>query len=213
LPGHGHSVPVEPYTLDEIVARVDRSFAREHERLNLLGWSLGGLVAMRWARQRGDGIARLALMATSPLFVRRSDWPHAMDAETLARFGDELRTNYRATLLRFLTLQVKNSEQGKASLVALRARLFERGEPSRKTLQQGLDLLVHTDLRADAASLTQPAVVIAGERDTLAPAAAGEWLAQQMAHANLELVTGAGHAPFMSHPRQVLAALDALFAS
>src|SRR5206468_2604389 len=61
-------------------------FAGEKKPLNLLGWSLGGLVAMRWASLHPQRIARLALMCASPLFVRTPDWSHAMDAETLARF-------------------------------------------------------------------------------------------------------------------------------
>jgi pimeloyl-[acyl-carrier protein] methyl ester esterase len=207
LPGHGHSAPVEPYTLEAIAVALDAHFAAEPEPLTLLGWSFGGLVAMRWALKQPQRIARLALLCTSPHFVRTHDWPHAMDGETLARFGDELRVNYRATLLRFLSLQVKDSEQGKASLASLRARLFERGEPAPELLQRGLRVLAETDLRGEVAGLTQPALVIAGDRDMLTPWRAGRWLADVLPDARYGLIEGAAHAPFLSHADQFLSTL------
>jgi pimeloyl-[acyl-carrier protein] methyl ester esterase len=212
LPGHGRSAPMATFTVDCVAALLEQHFSTESEPLDVLGWSLGGLVAMRWAGAHPARVKRLALMCTSPLFVRRPDWPHAMDEQTLVRFGDELRVNYRATLLRFLTLQVKSSEQGKASLATLRAALFERGEPAPAMLARGLELLAHTDLRADVPALALPALVLAGERDTLALPAAGEWLAQHLPQARFELIRGAGHAPFLSHPALFLAALRTLIA-
>ena len=49
LPGHGHSAPLASCTLDGMVAAVAAALAFEEAPLTLLGWSMGGLVAMRWA--------------------------------------------------------------------------------------------------------------------------------------------------------------------
>jgi pimeloyl-[acyl-carrier protein] methyl ester esterase len=212
LPGHGHSAAVEPYTLDAITAALDTHFAAESEPLTLLGWSFGGLVAVRWALAQPQRIGRLALLCVSPRFVRAHDWPHAMDGETLARFGDELRVNYRATLLRFLSLQIKDSEQGRASLASLRARLFERGEPVPELLQRGLRVLAETDLRREAPGVKQPTLVIAGDRDMLTPWRAGQWLADALPGARYALIEGAAHAPFLSHADRFLATLTPFLA-
>jgi len=90
LPGHGHSAPVAPFTLDTVTAAVAAAFDSTREPLTVVGWSLGGTVALHWARAAPERIARLVLVATTPSFVARDDWPHAMAGETLARFGDEL---------------------------------------------------------------------------------------------------------------------------
>ena len=168
---------------------------------------------MRWAARHAARIGQLVLMCTSPRFVRASDWPDAMEAQTLSRFGDELRVAFRATLLRFLSLQVKDSEQGRASLALLRARLFERGEPSGATLQRALALLADTDLRAEIPALAQPALVIAGGRDMLAPAGAGRWLAQHLPQGRFALIDAAGHTPFLSHPKRIVELLDEFLAA
>ena len=118
---------------------------------------------------RPGRVTRLVLVATTPSFVQREDWPHARSVEELARFGDELRVSYRLTLQRFLALQVHGSEEGRATLALLRERLFERGEPSPATLAGVLALLQYCDLRPALARVTIPALVVAGDRDTLVP--------------------------------------------
>jgi pimeloyl-[acyl-carrier protein] methyl ester esterase len=207
LPGHGHSPMVKPYTLDAVVTAVAARFRGEPSALTVLGWSLGGLAAMRWALREPGRIGALVLVATSPRFVAGDDWPHAMARETLARFGDELRAAYRLTLLRFLTLQLRGSDEGEAALRLLRGHLFARGEPASGMLADALSILECTDLRGEVPAIAQRTLVVAGERDTLAPLAAGEWLAQAMPNARFAPIMGAAHAPFLSHPREFAAAM------
>src|SRR4029077_12387414 len=116
------------------------------------------------------------LVATSPRFVAGDEWSHAMTRETLHRFGDELRVAYRLTLQRFLTLQMRGSDEGEKTLAMLRRQLFMRGEPSPAVLAEALGILEHADLRADVPSIDARTLVISGDRDTLAPIGAGEWL-------------------------------------
>ena len=208
LPGHGHSAPVAPCTLDAMVAAVDASLADEARPLAVLGWSLGGLVAMRWAESRPARVNRLALVCTTPRFVAGADWPHAMNAEAIARFGDELHVAWKLTVQRFLALQVHNSEHGRATLAAIREQLWARGEPSRSALSATLDVLVGADLRAAARRITQPTIVIAGRRDTLTPTAAGRWLAAAIPGAQFAEIAGSAHAPFLSHRDEFFALLE-----
>ncbi|MGH8849917.1 MAG: pimeloyl-ACP methyl ester esterase BioH [Casimicrobiaceae bacterium] len=208
LPGHGDSAPIEPYTLDGIAAAVTARCASLPEAPTVLGWSLGGAVALRWALAEPVAVARLVLVAATPCFVSRDDWPHAIDLPTLRRFGEELAVSYHATLQRFVTLQVQGSEHARDVLAQVRGHLCARGEPSQRTLRAALDVLAATDLRPQVAAITQPALVIAGQRDTLVPAAAGAWLAAAMPAGRLAPIAGAAHAPFLSHPDAFFAALD-----
>jgi pimeloyl-[acyl-carrier protein] methyl ester esterase len=199
LPGHGHSRGIAPYALDAVVDAVAASIDGA-EPLAVLGWSFGGQVALRWAARDPARVARLVLVCTSPRFVAAEDWPHAMSGETLARFGDELAIAWRLTLQRFLTLQVQGSDEGRRALAELRHQLFARGDPSREALRGALAVLASADLRDDAREVRARALVVAGERDTLAPEAAGAWLAEAMPHARFARIAGAAHAPFLSHP-------------
>ncbi len=215
LPGHGYSAslasPGNPCTLDSMVAAVDSTLSGEARPLSVLGWSMGGLVAMRWALAQPSRVDRLVLVCTTPRFVAsdRGDdvWPHAMTAPTLARFGDELHVAWKLTVQRFLALQVHNSEHGRATLAALRGQLWTRGEPTRAALAQSLDVLTTTDLRREVTRIAQPTLVIAGGRDTLAWPGAGRWLGDAIPGAIYREIEGSGHAPFLSHRDEFLAAI------
>jgi pimeloyl-[acyl-carrier protein] methyl ester esterase len=207
LPGHGHAPHAFPWTLAALVEAVAEHVRSLRQPATLLGWSLGGLVALRLARAHPALAGALVLACTTPCFVARDGWPHAMDARTLARFGDELAASCKLTLQRFLTLQVQGSERGRESLAQLREALFARGAPSRETLAAALALLAGTDLRDEVADVAAPTLVITGGRDTLTPAAAGEWLARRMPDARHVDIAGAAHAPFLSHGEEFLAAV------
>jgi pimeloyl-[acyl-carrier protein] methyl ester esterase len=207
LPGHGYSAPVMPCTLDAIVSAIAEQFDAADEPVTILGWSLGGTIAMRWARLHPQHVARLLLVNATPRFTASDNWPHAMAPSTLTMFGDELTVSYRLTLQRFLSLQVQGSDEGLATLAALRGQLFARGEPARATLNAVLDVLAETDLRADACSIAAPTLIVTGERDALVPRAAGAWLARTIPGARHVDIAGAAHAPFLSHPRAFTAAI------
>jgi pimeloyl-[acyl-carrier protein] methyl ester esterase len=209
LPGHGRSAPAPAFTLDGVVATLGSAFGVTGHPLTVLGWSLGGLVAMRWALREPGRVGRIALVATSPRFVAGDGWPHAMSDATLARFGDELRVAWKLTIQRFLALQLHGSEHGRATLAALRGRIFAQGEPSPKALASALAVVREADLRGEAAGIAQPALVVAGERDTLARPEAGRWLADHLPDARFALIAGAAHVPFLSHADAFAAALDA----
>jgi len=198
LPGHGHSDPLRSWTLQAVVEALERRFADERA-LSVLGWSLGGALALAWARRAPSRISRLLLVTTTPKFIAGADWPHAMTDETLARFAHELRVAFKPTLLRFLTLQVQGSEEGRSALSALRQQLFARGEPDPAVLADSLAALRAIDLRDDVGRLGQPALIVTGGRDLLAPPEAGAWLAERLPAGRLHAFPTAAHAPFISH--------------
>jgi pimeloyl-[acyl-carrier protein] methyl ester esterase len=214
LPGHGYSDALgtaPPLSLRRVFEAVELAIAETvtPAPLMILGWSLGGQVALEWARLRPERVGALVLMSTTPSFVQRPDWPHAITEATLRQFGDELRVAYRPTLQRFVSLQVQGSGHPRDVLASLRTQLFARGEPSPQALRDSLELLSSSDLRSRIGAISQPALVIAGDRDTLTPIAAARWLADALPQASLVVIPGAAHAPFLSHPEAVVAALDA----
>ena len=215
LPGHGYSVNNEsgkgqgrgkgqglalldptPFTLDAIVDGLSAQF---DEPLTVCGWSLGGQIALRWAKCEPEKLKRLVLVTSTPCFVERNDWPFGIPQHVLLQFAADLEKNHTATLRRFLGLQVKGSEGERELLANLRESLFSRGEPDLDSLRGGLELLRDSDLRSVLPQIKQPTLVIAGERDKLSPPEASIYLAQTLPNARVVEIEGAAHAPFMSH--------------
>ena len=210
LPGHGWSAPMATPDLAGMVATIDAATAAIGEPVVVVGWSLGGQVALQWALARPDRVRRLVLVATTPSFVTRDGWPSAMAAETLARFGDELRVAYRLTLLRFLTLQMQGSERwpahaGAAASEPVRAR---RAVAARRSLRRS------TCWRRRICDRRLPA---SRRPRSSSPARATRWCRsrrrarwlRRLPHATHTTIAGAAHAPFLSHPAPFLDALAA----
>lgn len=197
LPGHGRSHDaLRESTLTAVtdaVAQVSPASAI------WLGWSLGGLVALDAARRYPDRVTKLVLAGATPKFVQAPDWPHAVEAEVFAGFARSLARDYRATLLRFLSLQIGGDAAARALLKTLRTQIFAHGEPRAAALAAGLSILQQSDLRASLSQIQIPAVIVHGGRDRLAMPAAGEYLAAYLPCAQLRRIAGAGHAPFLSH--------------
>jgi pimeloyl-[acyl-carrier protein] methyl ester esterase len=197
LPGHGASQQAGALELDAVVDGLAALFPQP---VNVLGWSLGGIIAQHWAAREPEKVRRLVLVASTPCFAARPGWDCGMPQETLARFAVELEDNHAATLRRFLALQLRGSENERELLSVLRERLFSRGEPEMAALRGGLGILRDADLRGALPRIGQPTLAIAGERDRLTPPEASRYLAQAMPSARAVVVAGAAHAPFLSHP-------------
>lgn len=201
--------PDFPFSLDSIVDRLSAQFS---EPLAVCGWSLGGQVALRWAQLAPEQVQRLVLVSSTPCFTKREGWLFGMAQETLRQFAAELERDYAATLRRFLALQVRGSEHERELLLTLRACLFNRGEPDQAALRGGLEILRDADLRGELASIRQPTLVIAGERDKLTPPQASAYMAQELPNARVVEIAGAAHTPFLSHPKFFLQHLNEFLA-
>ena len=212
LPGHGRSPAPEQQqnlsTLADSVAAVTPS------RATWLGWSLGGMIAAQLALNAPMRVDKLILVASSPRFITGTGWPYAMDPAVLAGFAQELQEDYRGTLDRFLSLHVGlNTAAGRDTLRQLREMLFQFPSPAPQALRDGLAILSSADLRAQLPALRCPVLYVLGERDRLVPVGVGAALTALLPAAQIQIVTGAGHAPFLSHQTEFLAALAAFLES
>lgn len=206
LPGHGQSPRMGELTLASLVEELETLFPRP---VSVMGWSLGGLFALKWAHLYPSKIEKLVFVASSPCFRRRKDWPCAMEDDVLDKFAESLKADYRGTLSRFLALQAMGDEFARGLLRQMQSELFVRGEPDLAALEDGLNLLRDVDLRTDVAQLQQPALLLFGGRDRLVPPAVARWLADSIPSSRLELFPTSAHAPHWSHPVEFCEAVKA----
>jgi len=212
LPGHGRSPPL-PATpaSDGLDAWAEAVAAAVPPGAAWLGWSLGGQVALT-AALAGHDVRQLVLVATTPRFLASPGWPCGMDPAVLAGFANGLAGNQRRTLRKFLALQLRGDRRAASLLQTLSAVLEAGGEADTGALETGLAILAGTDLRERLAGIAQPALVIAGERDTLTPPDAGRRLAAALPAGRFELLAGVAHAPFLAAPGRFGELLSAFLA-
>ncbi|MDA1107287.1 MAG: pimeloyl-ACP methyl ester esterase BioH [Proteobacteria bacterium] len=206
LPGHGRSPWLSGHSSLTTLTQQLLDSAPPHAIW--LGWSLGGIIALQLAAQHPERVNKLVLVASTPKFVNAPDWEHGVAADTLDEFVRALASDYRSCIKRFLALQLRGSAHAAQTLRRLDAIAFRYGEPDRRALSAGLELLRDSDLRSELGGITCPSLVIAGERDTLTPPDAQRYLAAHLPQAHLSVIPRAGHAPFLSHAPEFLRALN-----
>lgn len=206
LPGMGYSKPIAPYDLPHLA---DALAIELPGNATVIGWSLGGQIAIRLALDHPRQVGRLALVGSTPRFVTAEDWQAAVAPEVFRQFASQVASDYHETMTRFLGLQAFGGEASRTLLRELKERFFARPAPHTAVLQDALDILLDTDLRTQLPRLEQPVLLIHGNRDTLAPADASRWMATQLPNARLHVIEGASHAPFLSHPDTFMQTLQA----
>jgi pimeloyl-[acyl-carrier protein] methyl ester esterase len=200
LRGHGGSAPA-PFALADLAGDLVALF----ERLGLdgavvAGWSLGAQVALAALPRLRPRVAGLVLVSATPRFTICDGWPHGLPAQAVEVLAHRVRRDPQRALDRFFESCFVEGEldaEGVARATALRARLRL---PDAAAAQAGLEVLLREDLRAALPAVDLPTRVLHGERDPICPAGAGRALAAAIPGARLDVVPGAGHAPFLSHP-------------
>lgn len=199
LPGHGRST-ARPFTLahirDALLEVVPESAC------HWLGWSLGASIVLDMAVHQPERVKSLSIIAGNPCFTGRDDWP-GVAMPVLENFAAHLDADCRATLARFLALQVHGLENSKELLKGLKQSLLECAPPDPVTLYGGLEILKQADFRAVLPALPCPLNVILGARDTFVPAAVGDTILHLKPDAKVCRIDRAGHVPFISHGQLV----------
>jgi pimeloyl-[acyl-carrier protein] methyl ester esterase len=203
LPGHGRS----PWVAEacDLAGLAEAVVPVVPQGATVLGWSLGGMVALELGRRYPRHLRALVLVATTPRFLAAPDWNRGLEPAVLDGFTHGLEADCHQTVQNFLTLQARGDERAAATLRALRGLIAARAEPDRRALAAGLDVLRSVDLRTALPQIELPALVVSGEHDCLMPAEAGRALAAALPRARLRIIERSGHAPFLSHPDHVLA--------
>ncbi len=224
LPGHGNSKEV---ALGELDAVVDvllpllplSNKAGSNKPVNLMGWSMGGLIAQRLAERFPDHVRSLTLVATSPSFIQRDNWSHAMPQAVLNSFVNSLEKDFSLTIKRFLALQFMGVKGVQADVKKLRDAIL-KAPPHIDALRAGLTILNTTDLRD--ADIKCPQHWILGAMDRLVPAEVESDISvinsnnssnNKTSQTKVTLMPDAGHAPFISHPESFVSHVDTFLSS
>lgn len=165
----------------------------------LIGWSLGGQLALRLALQHSGRTRRLVLLATTPCFTERRDWDSGMPESVFNGFRQLVMSDAAAGLQQFIRLN-----SGTRVNPETRTLLSDNTvEPHTDALTAGLDILEKTDLRNEMIILQTRVLILQARDDRLVPLQAGRWLSGQLPKAKLVEYDNGGHAFFLSQPARV----------
>jgi pimeloyl-ACP methyl ester carboxylesterase len=206
----GSDRPADPTAYDLADYAEDIEALRSHlglERIDLLGHSHGGFVAMAWAGAHPDRVGRLVLASTAPRFtdaIRRARADRAAEHRDQPYYADAM-----AALQAHLAGEYRTDED-LARLYARESRVFvsvdmDAEEVDAVLMRAGTnaDALRHfndhvaggMNLAPGLARVQAPTLVLAGDVDSMGALAAQELVAA-LPNGRLEIVPG-DHFPFL----------------
>jgi pimeloyl-[acyl-carrier protein] methyl ester esterase len=205
LRGHGSSEPGMGYALTDFAD--DLSAWLRHldlQAVALVGWSLGGQVALQLAPGLSGRLRRLILVGTTPRFAAADDWSAGLPELQVRAMARDLKRNYLKTMGDFFALQFAGEAMPRERyrrIVDFAVRAGRLPEP--EVALAALETLRREDQRSALGKVDVPVLVQHGELDRITLPAAADYLAAHLPAARLDLLPGVGHAPFLSRPQEV----------
>ncbi len=190
-------------------SRLSRLIDNLPKTAHLVGWSLGGMLAVLLASRYPHRIRSLTLVATNAVFQRGGDWKAGMAPVVFAQFRRAFIATPERAWRRFIGLHFQGMENARA-LTRRMIQLSQAEDIDYGTLRAGLEWLAQADVRDAVASLDVPTIAIQGGLDVITPVAAVHALGALNPHIERMVIDDSGHAPFVDHPREVMSWLRQL---
>jgi len=196
LPGHGGAPDASTGSwLKEL------SNALPDQPCILVGWSLGGMLAIQLAYRWPEKLAGLVLVSSTPCFRVKSDWKQGCSGEQFHAFEQALGRDSDKLLRQFFMLMLDGDTVSRGRFNAIAKEAVDRKHPPLPTaLRSGLKLLGTLDLRAQLADISIPTLVVHGMHDQVVPVEAGRYLAGHIPDASLHIME-CGHAPYLTQDK------------
>ncbi len=178
------------------------------EHFALLGYSLGGMVAMEIAALAPGRVHGLALLSTSPLPVPAAR--QAARRTAAERAGTmPMDTFVQRDLWPDYSPGAHQTAPDDPTLTLMQAMASALGHT---TFHRQTEMaLQRPDYRAMLGSVRCPALVLAGDQDRLCPPEAQILLNRGLSGSTLHLLQGAGHLALLERPDEVARAVAAWF--
>ncbi|MFC3907544.1 alpha/beta fold hydrolase [Legionella dresdenensis] len=187
LPGFGQSSTMEWGDFKTML------LDRLPEKFSLVGWSMGGLYATRFALEESERVSHLINVASSPCFLKNDDWP-GVERRMFENFYANLVSNPEAAAVEFVNLQLQNQiYQNTVHFL-----------PSSEALKNGLKALAEWDLRDLLKHYQKPVSYVFGRLDSITPRATMLAMKKLFPSFDYALFRRAAHLPFLSHQNEFI---------
>ncbi|NLB60787.1 MAG: alpha/beta fold hydrolase [Lentisphaerae bacterium] len=197
----GRAMPSTARVLSTYAQGLRALIAQQGGQAVVLGWSMGGMVALETASYYPQMIRGLVLMASTPKFCAADDFAPGIPSSHLRALQLGLRRNRAQALAGFYQLAA-------APWPALPAPPEPLADAAwQDELAAGLDYLQRTDLRPGLSGIGASVLILQGREDRVVPWQAAAFINRQLPRSRLCLYANQGHDLPQRSPGQLLADL------
>lgn len=169
------------------------------DRTHVLGLSLGGMIAQRFAVDHAGRVDRLVLVSCAHRFTGYLLWMTSLLGHSLRRFPRKMFIQTMELLTTApLFLDANVEEIGRQ--MQQRCREGVQG----RAMGNQLRCLLQSEMAPADYRITAPTLVLAGEHDALIPNCYARQMAELIPGSRFVIVPGAGHNPMAEMPQIVM---------
>ena len=199
LPGFGESASIPNFNLDAVLPLIAEQLPA---KCVLIGWSLGGVLAVQLAARFPEKIKRLVTLAANVKFVATESFQTAMVPAVNNQFNQAFESDAQAALKLFSGLLAQGDLNERALLKKVRS--FINPTVVNDNWLQALKFLGEIDNRDIFSKLTQQGLHLLAEKDALVPVTARETMSALNSKQQVEIIPEAAHAVHWSNPELVI---------
>lgn len=193
-------------SLDAISAALQDNLT---QRTILVGWSLGGNVAVEIALRAPERVSSLVLVCTTPSLLVRPHWSCGLDAGALVGLQSQVKENVAAALAEFAGW----CAMGERSVKSARQTLLDamnNADTNARSLALGLKILQRLDQREALSRLDCPILMLFAANDYIVPVDCAQACQGLSTTAEIEMIKDCGHALPVSLPGTVAGRIGSL---
>lgn len=165
------------------------------ENINILGWSMGGNVALWLAEELKDKVKSLILISTTPQFIRTKEFEHAIFMGDLKKLEEKILTNQNKGLNYFYKLA--NYGDDPSTSLSVQTQKFKL-----ENLSQDLKTLAILDQKSLLEKISYPTLIIQGDKDIICLLPAAKYLHKKIKNSTLKIMKNTSHIPFLTHTEE-----------
>ena len=207
FPGFGDSDQPEVRYSVEWLTEVVEKFIQERklEGVNLVGHSMGGLVALNLAARPNSRVKKLIIVDAVGIGDKAEFISYAMTKKILGpetrweSFEGFLRDEFRGMVESFVKGQKPKTARDFFESVPKNPITGNRFLPMTPSVQMTASI-IDFDVRPKLASIRQPTLILWGAKDHVAPPQDASLLKKEIRQSQLLLFPDSGHSPMIEHP-------------
>ena len=207
FPGFGDSdKPELDYSIEWLTGIVEKFLEeRKLDRVNVVGHSMGALVALNLAVQVGSRMQKLVVADVVGVEDKAGFLSYLLTRKIIGPdsrwepIEGVMRDQFKGMIEIFIRAQKPKTSKGFFQSAPKSPVTGKPLLPMTPTVQMCASI-IDFDIRPKLASIPQPTLILWGEKDPIAPPRDAVYLKGRLARATLTILEGCGHSPMQEQP-------------
>ena len=175
--------------------------------VHLLGWSLGGVVALEMAARKPEKVKTLTLISSFAKYAKTDDYAAGVDIQGFQKYAQNFADDFSGSLNNFFRLNAMANPHKLPQFERIADKIMALGQPEKSVLISSHKAVMESDLREKLPQIQIPTLIITGEKDRITPPAMGDYLQQNLINSHRLHFANATHTPFIDNAEECANAL------